>query len=93
MLVVVVEDAMVMFRMVMTPVANTMLMMSMSFEPGPNEATMLMGGLFGRFAGSLCGDLGLSASVSGQALVLPVAASVIMKTFSRPCRRGRRHRR
>ena len=37
---------------------------------------MLMGGLFGRFAGSLCGDLGLSTSVSGQALV---AALAIMK--------------
>ena len=28
---------------------------------------MLMGGLFGRFAGALCGDLGLSTTVSGRA--------------------------
>ncbi|CAE7729020.1 clcA [Symbiodinium necroappetens] len=35
---------------------------------------MLMGGLFGRFAGSLCGDLGLSASVSGVFAVVGSAA-------------------
>lgn len=41
---------------------------------GAFTATMLMGGLFGRFAGSLCGDLGLSASVSGVFAVVGSAA-------------------
>ncbi|CAE7891610.1 unnamed protein product [Symbiodinium microadriaticum] len=45
---------------------------------------MLMGGLFGRFAGALCGDLGLSASVSG---VFAVVGSARDPATGRACRK------
>ncbi|CAE7747972.1 CLC-G [Symbiodinium pilosum] len=41
---------------------------------GAFTATMLMGGLFGRFVGALCGDLGLSTTVSGVFAIVGSAA-------------------